>query len=105
VTSGDDSGPETVRQDVGWTYWAPSGRVAVPVIVLLVLGANLVGVATVTMLLLGVDDRGGSTGRTPVLIAVAAYLVLALPVAVLVGLRRQRATNRWLMSRREPTSA
>jgi class 3 adenylate cyclase len=105
MTSSDGSGPETVRQDVGWTYWAPSGRVAVPAIVLLVLGANLVGVATVTMLLLGVDDGGGTAGRTPVLIAVAAYLAVALPVAVLGGLRRQRVTNRWLMARREPTSA
>jgi class 3 adenylate cyclase len=103
VTSTDVSGPETVRRDDRWTYWAPSGRVAVPAIVLLVLGANLVGVATVAMLLIGVDDGGGSGGRTPVLIAVAAYLVVALPVAVLVGLRRQRVTNRWLRDRREPT--
>jgi class 3 adenylate cyclase len=100
VTSGSD----TVRQDVGWTYWAPSGRVAVPAIVLLVLGANLVGVATVIMLLIGVDD-GSTEGRTPVLMAAAAYLVVALPGAVLAGLRRQRVTNRWLMARRSPTSA
>jgi len=105
VNSSNGAGPQTVRQDVGWTYWAPSGRVAVPAIVLLVLGANLVGVATVTLLLLGVDDGGGSAGRTPVLIAVAAYLLVALPAAVIVGLRRQRVTNRWLMARREPTSA
>jgi class 3 adenylate cyclase len=98
------SGSETVRKDDGWTYWAPSGRVAVPAIVLLVLVANLVGVATVTMLLVGVDD-GSTEGRTPVLVAVAAYLVVALPVAVLAGLRRQRVTNGWLMARRAPTSA
>jgi len=103
VTSGDGTGPQTVRHDDRWTYWAPSGRVVVPVIVLLVLVANLVGVATVTMLLIGVDDGHGSAGRAPVLIATAAYLVVALPAAVLVGLRRQRVTNRWLMERREPT--
>ena len=94
----------TVRKDDGWTYWAPSGRVAVPAIVLLVLVANLVGVATVTMLLVGVDD-GSTEGRTPVLVAVAVYLVVALPLAVLAGLRRQRVTNGWLMARRAPTSA
>jgi class 3 adenylate cyclase len=103
VTSGDGTGPQTVRHDDRWTYWAPSGRVVVPIIVLLVLVANLVGVATVTMLLIGVDDGHGSAGRAPVLIATAAYLVVALPAAVLVGLRRQRVTNRWLMERREPS--
>jgi len=103
VTSSDGDGPETVRHGDRWTYWAPTGRVVVPAIVLLVLVANLVGVATVVMLLIGVDD-GSSTGRTPVLIAAAAYLVLALPLAVLAGMRRQRVTNRWLMARREPTS-
>jgi adenylate cyclase len=35
---------------------------------------------------------------------VAAYLVVAFPVGVLLGLRRQRVTNRWLMARRDPTS-
>ena len=103
MTSSDGDGPETVRHGDRWTYWAPTGRVVVPAIVLLVLVANLVGVATVVMLLIGVDD-GSSTGRTPVLIAAAAYLVLALPLAVLAGMRRQRVTNRWLMARREPTS-
>ena len=103
MTSGGGSDPQTVRHDDRWAYWAPTGRVVVPAIVLLVLVANLVGVATVTMLLIGVDDGRGSDGRTPVLIAVAAYLVVALPAAVLVGLRRQRVTNRWLMARREPS--
>lgn len=97
--------PEPVRRDGAWASWAPSGRVAVPAIVLLVLVANLVGVATVTMLLVGVSDDGGSDGRTTVLLAVVAYLVVALPVAVIAGLRRQRVTNGWLMARREPTSA
>ena len=86
-----------------WASWAPSRRIAVPAIVLLVLVANLVGVATVTMLLVGVDD-GTAAGRTPVLVAVAAYLLVALPVAVLAGLRRQRVTNRWLMAGRDPSS-
>jgi class 3 adenylate cyclase len=105
VTSGDGSDPETVGHHDRWTYWAPTGRVAVTAIVLLVLVANLVGVATVTMLLIGVDDGSANAGRTPVLIAVAAYLVVALPAAVVAGLRRQRVTNRWLVDRREPTSA
>ena len=56
------TGPETIRRDGVWASWAPSGRIAVPVIVLLVLAANLVGVATVTMLLLGVAD-GRQLGR------------------------------------------
>ena len=104
MTSADGSGPERVRRDDAWTYWAPSGRGAVLAIVALVLAANLVGVATVTMLLVGVDD-GSSSGRTPVLVAVACYLVVALPAATLEGLRRQRVTNRWLLAGREPTSA
>jgi hypothetical protein len=33
----------------GWASWAPSGRGAVPLIVLPVVVANLVGVATVTL--------------------------------------------------------
>jgi adenylate cyclase len=103
VSDQGTAGTETVRHDDRWTYWAPTGRVVVPAIVLLVLVANLVGVATVTMLLIGVDD-GSTAGRTPVLIAVAAYLVVALPLAVIAGLRRQRVTNRWLMERRLPTS-
>jgi adenylate cyclase len=102
VSDRGTAGTETVRHDDRWTYWAPTGRVVVPAIVLLVLVANLVGVATVTMLLIGVDD-GSTAGRTPVLLAVAAYLVVALPLAVIAGLRRQRVTNRWLMERRQPT--
>src|SRR4029453_6767014 len=94
------SGPETVRRDSAWASWAPSGRVAVPAIVLLVIVANLVGVATVVLLLIGVEDGRGNTGRTPVLLAVAAYLAIALPVGTVAGLRRQRATNRWLLGRR-----
>jgi class 3 adenylate cyclase len=88
-----------VRQ---WAEWAPGARLAVPVIVLLVVLANLVGVATVTLLLLGVDD-GSSAGRTPVLLAGAAYLLVALPVGTLLGARRQRGTNRWLVAGRPPT--
>jgi class 3 adenylate cyclase len=98
-----DSGPETVRRDGAWASWAPSGRVAVPAIVLLVIVANLVGVTTVVLLLIGVEDGSGDTGRTPVLLAVAAYLAVALPAGTVAGLRRQRATNRWLTARREPT--
>jgi class 3 adenylate cyclase len=98
-----DSGPETVRRDGAWASWAPSGRVAVPAIALLVIVANLVGVATVVLLLIGVEDGSGDTGRIPVLLAVAAYLVVALPAGTVAGLRRQRATNRWLTARREPT--
>jgi adenylate cyclase len=103
VTAEGTTGPQTVRGDGAWTYWAPSGRGAVPAIVLLVIGANLVGVATVILLLLGVDDGGGRTGRTPVLLAAAAYLLVALPVAIVAGLRRQRVTNRWLIAGRAPT--
>jgi class 3 adenylate cyclase len=98
-------GPETVRRDDPWTYWAPSGRGAVAAIVSLVLVANLVGVATVTMLLIGVDDGGGSDGRTAVLIATGCYLLVALPAATVAGLRRQGVTNRWLVAGRQPTSA
>jgi class 3 adenylate cyclase len=103
VTTSD--APETVRRDGVLASWAPSGRVAVPAIVLLVIVANLVGVATVVLLLIGVDDGSGTTGRSRVLVAVAAYLVVAFPVGILLGLRRQRVTNRWLMAQRDPTSA
>ncbi|MGY1713357.1 adenylate/guanylate cyclase domain-containing protein [Geodermatophilus sp. SYSU D01106] len=85
--------------------WAPSGRVAVPLIVALVVVADLVGVGTVTLLLLGVSDDGASAGRAPVLLAALGYLLLALPLATLAGLRRQRATTAWLVARRTPTPA
>ena len=98
------SGPQTVRRDGVLASWEPSGRGAVPAIVGLVVVANLVGVITVVLLLLGVEDGSGNTGRTPVLLAVAAYLFVAFPAGTVAGLRRQRTTNRWLMARREPTS-
>jgi len=94
---------------------APSGierpvpraaRSTVPLLVGLVVVANLVGVVTVTMLLLGLSgdgDPADDTGRTVLLLVGAGYLVLALPVSVLAGLRRQRITNAWLAAGREPT--
>jgi class 3 adenylate cyclase len=91
-----------VSERASWATWAPSGRGAVPLIVVLVIGANLIGVATVTLLLIGVDD-GTDGGRLPVLLAAAAYLAVALPVGTLAGMRRQRVTNAWLMAGREPT--
>jgi hypothetical protein len=68
----------------------------------LVVVANLIGVVTVTLLLIGVDD-GNSTGRTAVLLAAVGYLVVALPVGALLGLRRQRVTNAWLIAGRPPS--
>ena len=56
----------------------------------LVLVANLVGVATVIGFQLAVSGGSGPTGQAAVLLTVAGYLVLALPVATLVGIRRQR---------------
>jgi adenylate cyclase len=76
----------------------------VPVIVLLVNIANLVGVATVTVLLLGVSGGTAENGRAAVLWTAAGYTVVALPVGTLIGMRRQRVTNRWLMAGRDPTS-
>lgn len=101
---GSGRGPETVRREGVLASWAPSGHSAVPAIVGLVIIANLVGVVTVVLLLLGVEDGSAGTGRTPVLLVAAAYLVLAFPVGPMAGLRRQRATNRWLMAGRDPTS-
>src|SRR4051812_1540461 len=92
------SGPQTVRRDSTLASWAPSGRIAVPAIVLLVVVATLVGVATVISLLIGVDDGSGEAGRVPVLLPAAGYLVVALPAGTLIGLRSQRVTNRWLMA-------
>ncbi|MGY2082824.1 adenylate/guanylate cyclase domain-containing protein [Blastococcus sp. SYSU DS0539] len=103
MTDQQGSRPRTVARDGGWAEWAPSGRLAVPVIVLLVIAANLIGVGTVVLLLIGVEDSRGSAGRAEVLGAAAAYLAVALPLAVVAGLRRQRATNRWLMAGRDPT--
>jgi hypothetical protein len=89
-----------------WASWAPSGRLAVPVIVLLVNVANLVGVATVTLLLIGVSgDAGSGGGRAAVLWTALGYTVVALPVGTLIGMRRQRVTNAWLMADRAPTTA
>ena len=95
---------ETVRRGGDRASWAPTGRAAVPAIVLLVIVANLVGVATVILLLVGVEDRDGDAGRATVLWAVAAYLVVAFPAGTVAGFRRQRLTNRWLMARRAPTT-
>ena len=96
--------PPDATPERHWAEWAPGARLAVPLIASVVLLANLIGVATVTLLLIGVED-GSSTGRGPVLLAVAAYLVVALPMATLVGLRRQRSTNAWLVAGRAPTAA
>src|SRR3954447_21254034 len=87
-----------------WASWAPSGRGAVPLIVLLVNVANLVGVATVTLLLVGVSSDTDDTGRAAVLWTAIGYTVVALPVGTLIGLRRQRVTNAWLMAGRAPTT-
>jgi class 3 adenylate cyclase len=98
-----ENGTGQVRRDGVLASWAPSGRAAVPAIVLLVVVANLVGVATVVLLLIGIDDGSGDTGRTAVLWAAAAYLAVAFPAGTVAGLHRQRATNRWLVAGREPT--
>ncbi len=95
--------PGQVRRDGVLASWEPSARLAVPVIVLLVNVANLVGVGTVVLLLLGVDD-GNDDGRLPVVLTAAAYLVVAFPVGTWAGLRRQRGTNAWLHEGRPPTS-
>jgi adenylate cyclase len=94
-----------VRRLDAWASWAPTGRLAVPVVVLLVLAANLVGVGTVVLLQLAVSSRAGSAGQGPVLVTVAGYLLVAVPVATVVGIRRQRLTNRWLAADRAPTRA
>ena len=81
-------------------------RGTVPLLVGLVVGANLVGVVTVTMLLLGLSgggDPADSAGRTVLLLVAVGYLVLALPISVVAGLRRQRVTNAWLMAGRQPS--
>ncbi|MGY1826287.1 MULTISPECIES: adenylate/guanylate cyclase domain-containing protein [unclassified Blastococcus] len=97
------AGDDVRRRLTDMAEWAPSGRLAVPVIVGLVVGANLIGVGTVVLLLLGVEGSRGSGGRAEVLWAAAGYLAVALPLAVVAGLRRQRATNRWLVAGREPS--
>src|SRR3954463_2479450 len=88
-----------------WASWAPSGRGAVPLIVLLVNVANLVGVTTVTLLLIGVSGDSDGRGRAAVLWTALGYTVVALPVGTLIGMRRQRVTNAWLMADRAPTTA
>jgi adenylate cyclase len=98
-------GARWLRRLDAWAAWAPSGRLAVPVVVLVVLVANLVGVGTVLGFQLAVPAGWGPTGRAAVLGTVAGYLVLALPVATLVGISRQRPTNRWLFAGRAPTPA
>ncbi len=83
--------------------WMPSGRLAVPLIVLVVMVANMIGVGTVVLLLIGVEDGSSTAARAPVLWTAAGYLVLAFPLGGVAGLRRQRVTNRWLMAGRAPT--
>ena len=76
--------PRRPPRDGVLVSWALSGRSAVPAIVGLVVVANLVGVVTVVLLLLGVED-GSDAGRTPVLLTAAGYLAVAFPVGTVVG--------------------
>ncbi|GAA3183732.1 adenylate/guanylate cyclase domain-containing protein [Blastococcus jejuensis] len=99
----EGSSPRTVPRDGLLASWEPSGRLAVPLIVLLVNVANLIGVGTVVLLLIGVDD-GSATGRLPVIVAAACYLVVAFPAGTIAGLRRQRGTNGWLLAGRRPSA-
>src|SRR5688572_7279476 len=101
VSTDGAQAPRTVRREGVLASWEPSPRLAVPVIVLLVNVANLVGVGTVVLLLFGVDD-GSDEGRLPVLLTAAAYLLVAFPVGTWAGLRRQRGTNAWLLAGRRP---
>jgi adenylate cyclase len=100
--TGSRRAAEAVRRADALLGWAPSGRSAVPVIVVLVNLANLVGVGTVALLLLGVGEDAG-TGRSTVLLAALAYLVVAFPAGTWAGLRHQRVTSTWLLTGREPT--
>jgi adenylate cyclase len=66
----------------------------VPVTVVLVVVADLVGVGTVALLLIGLsagahDPEGG---RAVIVLTALDHLAVALPLGVLVGLRRQRPT-------------
>lgn len=101
MSPGDEQAPKTVRRDGVLASWEPSGRLAVPLIVSLVNVANLIGVGTVVLLLIGVDD-GSDEGRLPVLLTAAAYLLVAFPVGTWAGLRQQRGTNAWLLAGRRP---
>ena len=97
--------PAAARRLDAALEWAPTGRRAVPVLVVLVVVANLVGVGTVALLLLGLSagahDPAG--GRPVIVLTALAYLAVALPVGVLVGLRWQRPTAAWLSAGRRPT--
>ena len=100
---GDHDRMITVRP--GWTSWAPSGRLAVPVIV----RAGHRGQPGRRRHRDDAADRGRRRprrrGRAAVLVTAAA---LPRPGAArrrsLAGLRRQRVTNRWLMADRDPTA-
>jgi class 3 adenylate cyclase len=99
--------PAAARRLDAALEWAPTGRRAVPVLVVLVVGANLVGVGTVALLLLGLsagahDPEGG---RVVIVLTALAYLAVALPIGVLVGLRLQRPTAAWMAAGRRPTQA
>ena len=76
-----------------------------PVIAVLVVVANLVGVGTVALLLIGLSagahDPAG--GRAVIVLTALAYLAVALPLGVLAGLRLQRPTAAWLATGRRPT--
>jgi adenylate cyclase len=90
---------ETVRQ------WEPAGRRAVPFIALLVVAANLVGVASVALLLVGLSvDAEGISGRTAIALTALGYLAVALPLGTLAGFRQQRCTTEWLNAGRAPTA-
>jgi hypothetical protein len=71
--------PAAARRLDAALEWAPTGRRAVPVIVLLVVGANLVGVGSVALLLIGLSlgahDPAG--GRVVIVLTALAYLAVA----------------------------
>ena len=97
--------PAAARRLDAALEWAPTGRRAVPVIVVLVVVADHVGVGTVALLLIGLSagahDPAG--GRAVIVLTALGYLAVALPLGLLVGLRLQRPTAAWLAAGRRPT--
>ena len=86
--------------------WTTGGKGTVVSLIGLVVGAHVVGVTTVALLLVGLSggtDPANAGTRLVLSLVALGYLVLALPLGTVAGLRRQRVTNEWLLAEREPT--
>ncbi|MGK5111764.1 MULTISPECIES: adenylate/guanylate cyclase domain-containing protein [unclassified Geodermatophilus] len=87
-----------------WLGSAPPDPRAMAVVARHVLVFNLLGLAVLGLLLLGLSAGARDpSGRVAIVLSTVGYLALALPLGVRAVLRRQRLTVAWLRAERPPT--